>query len=254
MSKSKLVRFEPKMIKGQQRSWVNRDGKTNYTFNVQFENGDKGEADKQTTNPDWTIGTEYVYKYEQKVYDWGSIWKVTAMKDPIKEAERQSGTAGKSGGKGGGRGGYKMSEEEQKEIMMQVCMIAANDTMNKLSEDYNTIITKYMNWLMQYCFGGEFKAIGVQGILKITAHYFYELPEAELTIDQVLDRATKSLTALKTARTWKKVSPQVSNSENSEKKVNPEPSQEQASQQSEQISPSQMPEEKDDKQPFMKIE
>lgn len=250
MSKSKLMRFSPKMVKGQQRSWTNRDGKTNYTFYVEFENGDKGEADKQTTNPDWTIGTEYSYKCENKVFDWGNVWKVTAMKDPVKEAERQN----KPGGAKPARGGYRMSEEEQKEIMIQVCMIAANDTMNKLSEDYNTIISKYMNWLMMYCFDGEHKAIGIQGILKITAHYFHELPVAEITIDQVLERATKSLSALKSARKWQKKSPPVNSSESSEKKQSPETNQEQESTQSEKTSLSQMPEAEDDNQPFMKIE
>lgn len=265
--KSKLSEWKPKLVRGVHRTWDNR-GTTNWTYYVKFENGDEGETNKQTQNPDWVIGTEYEYNYVEQTFDWGSVWKVIGMVDPIKEAEYKAKQSdGKSPVKKGytrkGGGGYHMSEEEQKEIMMQVCMIAANDTLVKIQADYKDVVTAYMNWLMKHCFGGEYKAIAVQGILKITAHYYHELPIKDLptpnlSVEQVLERAELSLKALNSARKWKKESPPQNSSENIESKNQEKENQEQSNvSQKESISDQKKTEspepELDPEPPFMKI-
>lgn len=60
MAKAKLKSFKPIMKDGQHSSW-SRDNKSYYNFDVEFDNGDKGQASSTSTTPKWKIGDEYTY-------------------------------------------------------------------------------------------------------------------------------------------------------------------------------------------------
>lgn len=60
MAKAKLVSFTPIMRNGEHSSW-SRDNKSYYNFNVEFDNGDKGQASSTSTTPKWKIGDDYTY-------------------------------------------------------------------------------------------------------------------------------------------------------------------------------------------------
>jgi len=207
--KAKLLSFKPAIDQnGNHRSWTGRNNATFYVFDTVWSNGVTGQRNAKSQSPSWEVGKEYEIQHEEKSANNYTWTQITKMDDPDRS-------------KGGGGGRYKkeMSKEEQKEIMMQVAMIAANSIMNKLAEDYNTIIARFMNWLVQEGFKPNNKAIGVQGVLKIACEYWAQVPTQQVTLEAIIDHANKCLTAVNQARTWRESSPQQRSSPSSEQSM-----------------------------------
>lgn len=61
MAKAKLLSFTPVMRGGVHSTWT-KDNKTYYNFNVEFDNGDKGQASSNSSTPKWKVGESYTYE------------------------------------------------------------------------------------------------------------------------------------------------------------------------------------------------
>ena len=61
MAKAKLKSFTPVMRNNEHSTWT-KDGKTYYNFNVEFDNGDKGQASSNSSTPKWKVGESYTYE------------------------------------------------------------------------------------------------------------------------------------------------------------------------------------------------
>ena len=196
---SKLKSFTAKMKNGQHDTFSTNYGQM-WVFDVTFEDGTRGEANSTKQVPNWNAGKEYEYTATSKQFDWGTVNKIK-MKQVEQEAAPKGGRTGYSG---------KMTPEKQKEIMCQVSMIAANSIMNKLEEDYDTIVRNFLSFLIINA--KHHDPISLQGALKIAAEYYSNVDpnddepllaaEGILSIELVLNRAKSNINKTEKSRTW----------------------------------------------------
>ena len=186
---SKLKSFTAKMKNGQHDTFSTNYGQM-WVFDVTFEDGTRGEANSTKQVPNWNAGKEYEYTATSKQFDWGTVNKIK-MKQVEQEAAPKGGRSGYSG---------KMTPEKQKEIMCQVSMIAANSIMNKLEEDYDTIVRNFLSFLIINA--KHHDPISLHGALKIAAEFWREVPTAEVTIQSVIDTAKDNINKTESVRKW----------------------------------------------------
>ena len=203
--KSELVSYEKRMYKGEHSNW-----KGTYDYNVQFRNGDVCITGKKNPDAHFIVGEVYFYDYEEKQMtpNWlkksAKGMKTQAEKDKAEEYAKGKSQSGATGG-ASKSGGYKMSPEKQKHIMCQVAMISANSIMNKMQEDYDTIVRHFLSFLILNA--KDHDPISLQGALKIAAEYWNQVPTEEVTIDTVLSTAKTRIENTEKAGKWDGVIP-----------------------------------------------
>ena len=193
------------MAKGVHRSFQGRNGMM-FVFDVAFENNDRGQANSTKQTPTWVIGKEYNYEIEEKKFDWGTVWQIKGMKAADYDASKSGGAPAKKGG-----GGYtKMTPEKQKQIMCQVSYIATNTIMNRMQDDYDTIVREFLSYLILN--GEKHDPISLQGALKIAAEYYANVDpnddeillkaEGVVTINMVLDKTQQIIINTEKSSKW----------------------------------------------------
>ena len=157
-----------------------------------------------------------------------------------------------------------MTPEKQKQIMCQVSYIATNTIMNRMQDDYDTIVREFLSYLILN--GEKHDPISLQGALKIAAEYYANVDpnddeillkaEGVVTINMVLDKTQQIIINTEKSSKWNgSLNPSAnteSSSQESTKKI-PENKSSESDQQPQQSQSGANPPEESNPTPFMKI-
>ena len=154
----------------------------NYCYVVKFENGDTGEYNCVDPNkPRIKLNEEADYEIKpiMSTHNPGEVWKykVTYVSDF------------KPGGGGGGKQSYKMPEEQQKSIAMQVAIEVAIDfAIARKEDDFNVATTKCFEWLTAKEMNSDIQRQAC-GCLRQSVHVMKLTKFANISIESMLKLA-----------------------------------------------------------------
>jgi len=173
MKQSKMTRWEPRMKNGVHESFTGQHGVL-YKFDVEFDNGDIGEANSPNQTPKWVVGKEYTYTLESNQY--GN--KIKGMK-MVPDAGAAAPNAN--------AGGYQKSPEEQKRISMQVSYEIATrlttDNIEGMSEEEEkNFISKYPSALLKQ---------GIEAHANEFCEWIMKVPEHSIIRSNAIRRAVE---------------------------------------------------------------
>ncbi len=172
---SKLTKTSKVVATSFSREWKNKQGGTNYTFEVEFENGDKGEFNTNK-NPQikFVEGETVQYTIEEVTIQTSrGPWKKTKIDKVREEGGRQ----------------YSNDPEIQIRIIRTVALkCAVRSLIFSFPDKMNDIANRYIDWISEKGLEQD-KAIPAQSAISEAISFYETTQKSPETVDKLIELA-----------------------------------------------------------------